>query len=60
MCGNRIVVVDNKRGDKVEMRNEIVSLVDFVVDNNGGKPYTNELFDEVKVVDFCIHVWICT
>lgn len=30
-------------------RQELLALVNGVVDNNGGMPYTNDLFDELKV-----------
>ncbi|KAL2231834.1 immune-associated nucleotide-binding protein 9 [Sesamum indicum] len=51
MCGNRYVLFDNKTKDelkKAEQLKELLSLVNAVVDNNGGKPYTDELFFELK------------
>ncbi|KAL7118291.1 hypothetical protein ACP275_03G126700 [Erythranthe tilingii] len=47
MCGNRCVLFDNRTKDetkKYEQLNELLSVVNDVVDSNGGKPYLNELF----------------
>lgn len=64
MCGNRYVLFDNKTKDelkKAEQLKELLSLVNAVVDNNGGKPYTDELFFELKVSVFftplCCSPW---
>ncbi|GFQ00579.1 putative protein phloem protein 2-like a3 [Phtheirospermum japonicum] len=51
MCGNRCVLFDNRTNDaskKSKQLNELLSLVDVVVYNNGGKPYTDELFAQMK------------
>ncbi|KAL3845677.1 hypothetical protein ACJIZ3_003080 [Penstemon smallii] len=51
MCGNRRVLFDNKTKDelkKSEQLNQLLSLVNEVVDKNGGRPYTDELFMELK------------
>ncbi|KAK4490024.1 hypothetical protein RD792_000678 [Penstemon davidsonii] len=51
MCGNRRVLFDNKTKDvlkKSEQLNQLLSLVNEVVDKNGGRPYTDELFVELK------------
>ncbi|XP_057793668.1 immune-associated nucleotide-binding protein 9-like isoform X1 [Salvia miltiorrhiza] len=51
MCGNRIVLFDNVSEDEVKIfrqREELLSVVEAVVEENGGKQYTNDLFDEVK------------
>lgn len=53
MCGNRCVLFDNKtkeKDKKSEQLGQLLSLVDMVVERNGGKPYTDELFVELKVV----------
>ncbi|KAK6129627.1 hypothetical protein DH2020_036637 [Rehmannia glutinosa] len=47
MCGNRRVLFDNRTKDsyrKSEQLKELSDLVNAVVDNNGGKPYTDKLF----------------
>ncbi|CAI9115048.1 OLC1v1015882C1 [Oldenlandia corymbosa var. corymbosa] len=51
LCKNRRVVFDNKTKDKAqqaEQLNTLLALVDDVVLQNGGRPYTDELFDELK------------
>ncbi|GER34220.1 P-loop containing nucleoside triphosphatehydrolases superfamily protein [Striga asiatica] len=51
MCGNRRVLFDNKTkeaGKKSKQLKQLLSLVNAVVDQNGGKPYTDELFVELK------------
>ncbi|GER38666.1 P-loop containing nucleoside triphosphatehydrolases superfamily protein [Striga asiatica] len=51
MCGNRCVLFDNKTkeaGKKSKQLKQLLSLVNSVVDKNGGKPYTDELFIELK------------
>ncbi|KAG8378501.1 hypothetical protein BUALT_Bualt08G0143700 [Buddleja alternifolia] len=55
MCGNRHVLFDNKTKDelkKTDQLKKLLSLVNSVVDNNGGKPYTDELFVELKASVF--------
>ncbi|GFP81442.1 protein aig1 [Phtheirospermum japonicum] len=56
MCGNRCVLFDNrdKRCQEEIATNwsNFLSFVDVVVDNNEGKPYTNELFVEMKASVF--------
>ncbi|KAL8482461.1 hypothetical protein ACS0TY_028581 [Phlomoides rotata] len=50
-CGNRCVLFDNTTKDeskKSEQQKELLRLVDTVVLNNGGVPYSNELFDDVS------------
>ncbi|KAG6390242.1 hypothetical protein SASPL_147974 [Salvia splendens] len=50
ICGNRVALFDNVSGDEGKIfaqREELLSLVEDVVEENGGKPYTNELFDEL-------------
>ncbi|XP_062152011.1 immune-associated nucleotide-binding protein 9-like [Alnus glutinosa] len=53
-CKNRIVLFDNKtkdEGKRVEQVEQLLSLVNRVIAQNGGQPYTynNELFAEWKV-----------
>lgn len=51
MCGNRCVLFDNKTNEKdkkTKQLRQLLSLVDMVVESNGGKPYTDELFVELK------------
>ncbi|KAK4483895.1 hypothetical protein RD792_011104 [Penstemon davidsonii] len=58
MCGNRRVLFDNKTKDEVKkykQLNQLLSLVNEVVDKNGGIPYTDELFVESKVNEQQIH-----
>ncbi|KAG6388883.1 hypothetical protein SASPL_150319 [Salvia splendens] len=46
-CGNRTVVVNNWVEDEERLskqREELLSLVETVVEVNGGNPYTNDLF----------------
>ncbi|XP_068648609.1 immune-associated nucleotide-binding protein 9 [Aristolochia californica] len=50
-CKNRVVLFDNKTKDKAkraEQVNELMSLVGNVVSENGGIPYSNELFSTLK------------
>ena len=52
MCGNRIALFDNVSEDEGEVfaqSEELPSLVEDVVEENGGKPCTNELFDELTM-----------
>ncbi|KAF9608930.1 hypothetical protein IFM89_012098, partial [Coptis chinensis] len=51
-CKNRVVLFDNKARDeskKDEQLKELLSLVNKVIAENGGKPYTDEFFDKLKV-----------
>ncbi|KAL6522248.1 Immune-associated nucleotide-binding protein 9 [Orobanche minor] len=51
MCGNRCVLFNNKTKEeakKFEQLKQLLSLVKAVVDKNGGKPYTDDLFLELK------------
>ncbi|KAL2456574.1 P-loop containing nucleoside triphosphate hydrolase superfamily protein [Abeliophyllum distichum] len=51
MCGNRYVLFNNKTKDnsqKSEQLEILLSLVNEVVDKNGGRPYTDKLFVELK------------
>ncbi|XP_071722415.1 LOW QUALITY PROTEIN: immune-associated nucleotide-binding protein 9-like [Rutidosis leptorrhynchoides] len=51
LCGNRRVVFDNKSKDKAkkaEQVQQLLSLVNMVISENGGMPYRDELFTELK------------
>ena len=51
-CGNRTIMFDNwtEDEDKIDrQREELLSLVDTVLEENGGTPYTDELFQQIKV-----------
>lgn len=52
MCGNRSILFDNKTKDgakKNRQLKELLGLVDMVAETNGGRPYTDDLFVELKV-----------
>lgn len=52
LCGNRKLLFDNKTKDKEKQLGQvqqILTLVDMVISQNGGLPFTNELFIELKV-----------
>ncbi|MBA0573709.1 hypothetical protein Golob_000971 [Gossypium lobatum] len=51
LCGNRLVLFDNKTKDetkRVEQVQDLLTLVNMVIEQNGGQPYTDELFAELK------------
>jgi hypothetical protein len=51
------VLFDNKTKDeskRVEQVQQLLSLVNMVIAHNGGQPYTDELFAELKVIVFVI------
>ncbi|KAL1534135.1 Immune-associated nucleotide-binding protein 9 [Salvia divinorum] len=51
MCGDRCVLFDNKTKDaakKLEQLKQLLSLVDKVIERNGGRPYTDDVFVELK------------
>ncbi|PRQ20272.1 putative P-loop containing nucleoside triphosphate hydrolase [Rosa chinensis] len=52
LCGNRYVLFDNKTKDeskRVEQVQRLLSLVNLVISQNGGWPYTDERFAKGKV-----------
>ncbi|RHN59512.1 putative P-loop containing nucleoside triphosphate hydrolase [Medicago truncatula] len=52
LCGNRRVLFDNKTWDQKKRSGQVRQLLSFVsliVSQNGGQPYTHELFAELKV-----------
>ena len=55
LCKNRRVLFDNKTKDelkKAEQVQQLLTLVNMVIAQNGGQPYTDELFTELKVITF--------
>ncbi|BAT92815.1 Immune-associated nucleotide-binding protein [Vigna angularis] len=51
LCGNRKVLFDNKTKDKEKQSGqvqELLHLVNMVISHNGGQPFTNELFMQLK------------
>ncbi|TYI93195.1 hypothetical protein E1A91_D02G122000v1 [Gossypium mustelinum] len=51
LCGHRFVLFDNKTEDKTKRGKQVddlVSLVNMVIAQNGGQPYYDELFVELK------------
>ncbi|KAI3717682.1 hypothetical protein L1987_69449 [Smallanthus sonchifolius] len=51
LCGNRCVLFDNRTKDhrkKTQQVQELLSLVNMVLTKNNGKPYTDEIFSELK------------
>ncbi|KAI3964266.1 hypothetical protein MKW92_037179 [Papaver armeniacum] len=51
ICNNRVVIFDNKTKEEKKRRDQIQQLtrsVKMVLDANGGKPFTNEFFEELK------------
>ncbi|KAK9033013.1 hypothetical protein V6N11_018053 [Hibiscus sabdariffa] len=51
LCGNRFVLFDNVTKDETKRVDQVVelfTLVDKVIEQNGGQPYTDELFVELK------------
>ncbi|XVF37278.1 hypothetical protein REPUB_Repub19eG0132300 [Reevesia pubescens] len=51
LCGNRFILFDNKTKDetkRVKQFQDLLSLVNMVIAQNGGQPYSDELFVELK------------
>ncbi|KAH0658970.1 hypothetical protein KY285_027520 [Solanum tuberosum] len=51
ICQNRVVLFNNRTKDpikKADQLKELLEQVNLVVEKNGGKPYTNDLFKEFK------------
>ncbi|KAJ4761748.1 P-loop containing nucleoside triphosphate hydrolases superfamily protein [Rhynchospora pubera] len=51
MCNNRVVLFNNKTKDKNEKNSQVQQLlfyVDSIIANNGGKPFSDEIFRELK------------
>ncbi|MCL7033634.1 hypothetical protein MKW94_026850, partial [Papaver nudicaule] len=47
LCKNRLVLFDNKTTDRIKRTKQVQRLISLVKEN-GGWPYTNEIFDEIK------------
>ncbi|MFS7910545.1 putative AIG1-type guanine nucleotide-binding (G) domain-containing protein [Helianthus anomalus] len=59
LCGNRYALFDNKTKDETKRSNQVKKLfllVNMVSTMNGGKPYTNEFFAEMKVKLMLCHL----
>eukprot|EP00268_Persea_americana_P069226 TRINITY_DN97_c1_g1_i1.p1 TRINITY_DN97_c1_g1~~TRINITY_DN97_c1_g1_i1.p1 ORF type:complete len:341 (-),score=81.24 TRINITY_DN97_c1_g1_i1:317-1339(-) len=57
-CKNRVVLFDNKTKDatrQAEQVQQLLSLVNLVVAENGGQPYSDEFFKELKVGAMKLH-----
>jgi hypothetical protein len=55
LCGNRYVLFDNKTKDenkRLKQVQQLLTNVDMVISNNGGQPYRDDLFIELKVKCF--------
>ncbi|KAI3821175.1 hypothetical protein L1987_08734 [Smallanthus sonchifolius] len=51
LCGDRCVLFDNRTKDqrkKAQQVQELLALVNMVLTKNNGKPYTDEIFSELK------------
>ncbi|GAU37928.1 hypothetical protein TSUD_269430 [Trifolium subterraneum] len=51
LCGNRYVLFDNKTKDEKKRQKQVQRLlfiVDIVISKNGGRPFTDKLFKEIK------------
>lgn len=51
-CKGRVVLFDNRTRDatkKAQQVQQFLSLVNMVVNENGGQPYSNEDFKQIKV-----------
>nr|KYP46822.1 Protein AIG1 [Cajanus cajan] len=51
LCGNRKVLFDNRTQDKTKKLGQVqqlLNLVSMVISDNSGRPFTNELFIELK------------
>lgn len=63
LCKNRLVLFDNKTKDefkRTEQVQQLLSLVNVVLVQNGGQPYTDELFAElVSTFVICANFIMC-
>ncbi|XP_077231553.1 immune-associated nucleotide-binding protein 9-like [Tasmannia lanceolata] len=51
LCKNRVVLFDNKTKDEIKRTKQVqqlLSLVNIVMAENGGQPYSDEFFSELK------------
>ncbi|KAI3840422.1 hypothetical protein MKX03_037834 [Papaver bracteatum] len=62
LCGNRVVLFDNKTKDekqRLEQVESLMSLVNLLIAHNNGQPYTNELFEEMKNLKINLRYLYC-
>ncbi|KAH9725239.1 Immune-associated nucleotide-binding protein 9 [Citrus sinensis] len=60
LCDNRWVLFDNKTKDapkRTEQVGKLFSLVNFVIVQNYGQPYTNEIFAKLKILYGSSYRW---
>ena len=53
LCEDRVVLFDNRSKDlskKAQQLHQLLSLVDSIIISNNRRPYSNELFAEIKVM----------
>ncbi|KAL9321604.1 hypothetical protein ACSQ67_009657 [Phaseolus vulgaris] len=51
LCGNRKLLFNNRINDenkRLEQNQQLLNLVDSTIEQNGGQPFTNELFKRLK------------
>ncbi|KAH0451503.1 hypothetical protein IEQ34_018802 [Dendrobium chrysotoxum] len=61
LCKNRVIVFNNTTKDMIkreEQVNELLSLVESVIVDNGGKPYSYKIFAELKVCHLLVSYFI--
>lgn len=59
MCKRRVVLFDNKTKDaakQAEQVQQLLSLINLVMEENGGQPYSDEFFMELKV-NMNLNLW---
>jgi hypothetical protein len=61
LCQNRVVVFDNVTEDcmrQAQQLDKLLDVVDSVCANNGGKPFSDQMFTRIKVIyKILIHDW---
>ena len=61
LCQNRVVVFDNVTDDRMcqaQQLDKLLDVVDSVCANNGGKPFSDQMFTRIKVIyKILIHDW---
>uniref|UniRef100_K3YCX7 AIG1-type G domain-containing protein n=1 Tax=Setaria italica TaxID=4555 RepID=K3YCX7_SETIT len=53
-CGERVLLFDNKSNDELQLQKQLAELfdaVDSVIARNRGKPFTNQMFTQIQVVE---------
>jgi hypothetical protein len=54
LCQNRVVIFDNVTNDRIrqaQQLDKLLDVVDSVCANNGGKPFSDQMFTRIKVID---------